>query len=154
MIDAYKGRGNVSWDAMQRALETNKPAEINEATVRAVLEELPSSLPSGQLSTQRLSQTLSLWLLYMGARYGSDTRQAATVTLSEFMETVSRTPSISGRQQIALATSKSLLSHGLSERDHLMLQLDMLNEAGNDRIVWEAVYTPERTILVRARLTR
>lgn len=152
MIDAYKGREGVSWDAMLKALSEEKRAALTESLAANVLDELPTILPTGRLSTRPLSETLSLWLVYMGARYGSDTRQTAGVTLLEFMATVNRTPNISERQRIALTTSQNLLTHGLSERDHLMLQLDMLNEAGAGRIEWEAVYTPERTILVRARL--
>lgn len=148
----YRGRGDITWDAMQRAMGSEKRVELTEEQVRAVLDELPRTYASGRVSTRKLSETLSQWLPYTGARYGSDTRQAVTATLSEYMATVTRIPSIVERQRIALAFSQSLLTHGLIERDHLMLQLDMLNEAGAGRIVWEAEITPQNTIIVRARL--
>lgn len=154
MTDVYKGRVGVSWDAMQRHLNVNKTQALSEAEVRAVLDQLPTVYPNGRVSTQKLSETLSQWLPYVGARYGSDARQTVARTLSEFMETVSHIPSISERHRIALTISANLQTYGLNERDQLMLRLDMLNEAGLDKVVWEAEVTPQSTILVRSRLNR
>lgn len=142
------------WNAIETLIKEAVAGEMTLEKARAVLNDLPAIQPIGRLSTQRLSETLWQWSLHALALYGSDTQAMVDATLSEFMVTVSHTLNIVERQRIALDFLKKFENFGLSERDYLMLKLDVLNEAGNDRIVWEAEVTPGGAMIMRSKLAR
>lgn len=144
--------GEARWDAMLTILETMHAAKINPQEARGVLNSTEETLRIGKMSTPPLFEKPSLWLAYVEARYGLDTRAMAESLHSEFTETVNRTQNISERQRSAGNILTRLYQLGMTNHDNLEAHLAFMNKAGNGIVEWETEITPHGTVIQRAKL--